>query len=44
LILRIKEPLVSVLWEKNQNKKTVGSGYFRNLKEPAVFMKEPAKN
>jgi hypothetical protein len=32
-----------VLWEKNQNQTTVGSGYFKNLREPAVFMKELGK-
>jgi hypothetical protein len=29
---------------KNQNYRITGSGYFRNMKELAVFMKEPAKN
>jgi hypothetical protein len=42
-IFRIKEPLFPVLEEKNQNERTVGYGYFSNIKEPAVFLKKPAK-
>ncbi len=38
-IFRIKELLVLVFWEKNQNQISTGSSYFRNIKELAVFMK-----
>jgi hypothetical protein len=41
---RIKEPIVRVFVRKNQNYRITGSGYFRNMKELAVFMKESAKN
>jgi hypothetical protein len=27
-----------------QNPRTIGSGYFKNLKEPVGFMREPIKN
>jgi hypothetical protein len=30
--------------KKIQNQGTSSSGYFKNLKEPTVFMKEPVKN
>ncbi len=45
-IFKIKEPLVLILGKtnKNQKQRTTGSSYFRNIKEPAVFMNEPAKN
>jgi hypothetical protein len=39
LYFRIKE-----LWIFFQNYRTIGLGYFRNIKEPAVSMKELAKN
>jgi hypothetical protein len=41
---RINEPLVWVFVRKNQNYRITGSGYFRNMKELAVSMKESAKN
>jgi hypothetical protein len=30
--------------KKTQNQGTSSSGYFKNLKAPTVFMKEPVKN
>jgi hypothetical protein len=30
--------------EKYQNQQTAGPGYFKNIKEPAVFTKELAMN
>jgi hypothetical protein len=30
--------------EKNRNQRTANPGYFKDLKEPVVFMKEPVKN
>jgi hypothetical protein len=29
---------------KNQDQRTISSGYFRNIKELAIFMKELAKD
>jgi len=41
MYLRIREPRVPVLWE-NRIKALPKYGYFKNLKEPSAFMKEPA--
>jgi hypothetical protein len=37
---RTKELLVSLLFKQFPNQRTAGHGYFKNLKELAVFMKE----
>ncbi len=40
--LNFKEPLI--FWFFKHIKEAVASGYFKPLKEPAVFMKESTKN
>jgi hypothetical protein len=40
VIQNFKESLVAVLL-KNQNERTTSPSYFKILKEPTVFMKEP---
>ncbi len=34
----------TLVWEKHKIRELLVLGYFRNMKEPAVFMKELAKN
>jgi hypothetical protein len=38
----IKEPPESGYVKKNQNQRAAGCGYFKTLKEPSGFVKEPA--
>jgi hypothetical protein len=38
-----KELSVPVLWKTTQNQK-VSHSYFKNLKQPSIFMKKPGKS
>jgi hypothetical protein len=41
---RIKEPSASVLWKQFRNQRIFSFGFFKNLNELMVFMKESTKN